>query len=101
MNEKVEFFIKDEKNRLKDKTPSLGDLLVMICLSSHSIEELLPFYLEESLDRQIFWILNEIPELEKLIDSSEIDDVRTKICFNLFFLFWNKSFTIKSMIPFF
>ncbi len=81
VNEKIENFIKDEKNRLKDKTPSLGDLLVMICLSSHSIEELLPFYLDESLDRQIFWILNEIPELEKLIDSSEIDDVRTKICF--------------------
>ena len=65
MNEKIKNFIKDEKNILKDITLSLGDLLIMIFLSSHSIEELLPLYLSESLDRQIFWILNEI---EKLIE---------------------------------
>ncbi len=69
----------EQKNKLN--TPSLGDLLVMLSLSDKKIEELLPSYIEEQMDRQIFWILQEIPEFEKLINSSEVDDIRAKICF--------------------
>jgi formyltetrahydrofolate hydrolase len=80
-NKKLEDFIKDPENRIKDKTPSLGDLLVMLSVSDHKIEELLPSYISEQMDRQIFWILQELPEFEKLIDSKEVDDIRAKICF--------------------
>lgn len=82
LNENIEKFIKDEKSRVKEFTPSLGDLLVMMALSSeHKIEDLLPGYISEQMDRQIFWILQEIPELEKLINTTEIDDIRAKVCF--------------------
>jgi Ran GTPase-activating protein (RanGAP) involved in mRNA processing and transport len=33
------------------------------------------------MDRQIFWILQEIPEFQNLINSSEVDDIRAKVCF--------------------
>ena len=81
VNKKVENFIKNEDQRIKDKTPSLNDLLVMLSISDHKIEELLPSYISEQMDRRIFWILNDLPQLEELIESSEIDDVRAKICF--------------------
>ena len=81
VEEKLENFIKNPEERIKEKTPSLGDILVMLCVSDHKIEELLPCYISEQMDRQIFWILTKIPELEKLIDSNEIDEVRDKICF--------------------
>ena len=80
-NKHLEEFIKNPEQRIKDKTPSLGDLLVMLALSDKKIEELLPSYIEEQMDRQIFWILQEIPEFEKLINSAEVDDIRAKICF--------------------
>lgn len=81
INKKLENFIKNPEERIKDKTPSLGDLLVMQSLSDKKIEELLPSYISEQMDRQILWILLQLPELEKLIHSKEIDDVRIRICF--------------------
>ena len=81
INTKIENFIKIPEERVKSKTPSLGDLLIMLYLSDHKIEELLSAYISEKMDRQILWILNTIPELEELIDKKEIDDVRAKICF--------------------
>jgi ubiquitin-protein ligase/Ran GTPase-activating protein (RanGAP) involved in mRNA processing and transport len=80
-NKNLEEFIKNPEQRIKDKTPSLGDLLVMLSVSDHKIEELLPSYICEQMDRQIFWILQELPEFENLINSSEVDDIRAKICF--------------------
>ena len=81
VNKNLEEFIKNPDQRIKDKTPSLGDLLVMLSVSDHKIEELLPAYISEQMDRQIFWILQELPEFESLINSSEVDDIRAKICF--------------------
>ena len=81
VNHNLEEFIKNPEQRNKDKTPSLGDLLVMLSVSDHKIEELLPSYLSEQMDRQIFWILQELPELEQFINSAEVDDIRAKICF--------------------
>ena len=80
-NKKLEEFMKDPENRTKEKTPSLGDLLVMLSVSDHKIEELLPSYISEQMDRQIFWILQEIPEFENLINTKEVDDIRGKVCF--------------------
>ena len=53
----------------------------MLSISDHKIEELLPSYISEQMDRQIFWILQELPEFEELIDSDAVDDIRGKICF--------------------
>ena len=80
-NKNLEDFIQNEDQRIKEKTPSLGDLLVMLAISDIKIEELLPAYIGEQMDRQIFWILQEIPEFEELIDTDKVDDIRAKICF--------------------
>ena len=80
-NKNIDDFIKDPEQRIKEKTPSLGDLLVMLSLSDKKIEELLPSYIGEQMDRQIFWILQEIPEFESLINKAEVDDIRAKVCF--------------------
>ena len=81
VNKNLEEFIKKPEQRIKEKTPSLGDLLVMLSISDHTIEELLPSYISEHMDRQIFWILQEIPKFEELIESDKVDDIRANICF--------------------
>ena len=55
----------------------------MLSVSDHKFEELFPSYFDEQMDRQIFWILREIPEeeFEKLIYSSKLDDIKAKVCF--------------------
>ena len=103
----VEKFIEDKNTRHKDITSSLGDLLVYVTISKkNTIEKLLPAYMEEQMDRQIFWILQAIPELEDLIESSKIDDVRAKVCFKsftvgaqilLFFVYFNKKIICKNL----
>ena len=80
-NKNVENFIKFPESRIKDKTPDLSELLLMLSLTNHKIEEILPIYISEQMDRQIFWILQELPKLEELINKSEIDDIRGRICF--------------------
>lgn len=81
----VSNFIENPQQRHKDNTPSLGELIIYTIISkNYSFEDILPAYLSEQLDRQIFWILQSIPELEKLIESSSIDDIRAKICFKSF-----------------
>ena len=80
-NKILDQFIKKPEQRIKDKTPSLGDLLVLMTISDKKIEDLLPFYIEEQMDRQIFWILQEIPAFEDLVNKSELDNDRAKICF--------------------
>ena len=64
VNKNLEDFIKNPQQRIKDKTPSLGDLLVMLSVSDHKIEDLLPAYISEQMDRQIFWILQELQNLK-------------------------------------
>jgi hypothetical protein len=69
----------------------------------------LPAYLEEQMDRQIFWILKEIPELDhtdpKYKDKELIvEEARNEVCFKtgvagfhitLLFFFLNKIVTEK------
>ena len=65
VDEKIDQFINDPAKRHKDFTSSLGDLLAMVTVSQkYKIEDLLPSYLEEQMDRQAFWIIKEIPELD-------------------------------------
>ena len=65
INEKLRVFKDEEASRTKDHTPSLGDILAMMLVSDrYSFREFLDAYLEEQLDRQAFWILRVIPELD-------------------------------------
>ena len=59
----------------------MGDVLVLLTISDKKIEDVLPFYIEEQMDRQIFWILQEIPAFEQLVNKAELDNDRAKICF--------------------
>ena len=81
VNKKVDNFIKLPEERVKEKTPNLGNLLVMLCMSDHTIEEFLPAYISEKMDRQVFWMIGLLPNLKELLESKEIDDVKAKICF--------------------
>lgn len=103
----VQKFIEDPASRHKDITSSLGDLLIYVTISrKHNLDELLPSYMQEQMDRQIFWMLEALPELEKLIESAAIDDVRAKVCFKsfivgaqilLFFSYFNKKIIFKGL----
>jgi len=54
----VEAFIKDKSCRVKDKTPNLGELLIYLTLSDKfKWADIKDAFLEEQLDRQMFWIL--------------------------------------------
>lgn len=80
-NKKLDNFIKLPEERIKEKTPNLGNLLVMLCISDHTVEELLPAYMSEQMDRQVFWTFELLPDFKDLLELKEIDDVKAKICF--------------------
>jgi ubiquitin-protein ligase/Ran GTPase-activating protein (RanGAP) involved in mRNA processing and transport len=97
-------FLNDPASRVKEHTTSLGDLLALIPLSNHKIEEFIPAYVEEQMDRQIFWILSALPNFESLIESSTVDNIRASVCFKagivgnqilLFYYYLNKSILFK------
>jgi hypothetical protein len=105
IDRKIEQFIKEPEKRHKDHTSSLGDLLSFVSISQkYTIQDIMPLYLEEQMDRQAFWILKEIPELdhtdEKYKDKDVVvEEARTEICFKtgmsgfhitLFFFYLNK-----------
>eukprot|EP00824_Muranothrix_gubernata_P024053 TRINITY_DN67_c0_g1_i1.p1 TRINITY_DN67_c0_g1~~TRINITY_DN67_c0_g1_i1.p1 ORF type:complete len:995 (-),score=204.69 TRINITY_DN67_c0_g1_i1:1224-3914(-) len=75
-------FTKEEKFRIKDNLPSLGDMLSMMTVSKKvSWKDVIGPYLGEQMDRQVFWMLKEIPELEKEQDEMDLDEDRDKISF--------------------
>eukprot|EP00831_Metopus_contortus_P031985 TRINITY_DN25959_c0_g1_i1.p1 TRINITY_DN25959_c0_g1~~TRINITY_DN25959_c0_g1_i1.p1 ORF type:complete len:1431 (-),score=259.64 TRINITY_DN25959_c0_g1_i1:38-4204(-) len=75
-------FKDDEKNRVKDVTPNLGNLLSFLTVSKkYKWSDLMLPYLEEQMDRQVFWIVKDIPEMETMKDDSEIDDERINVSF--------------------
>lgn len=108
IDEKIKQFIESPEKRHKDFTSSLGDLLAMVTISQkYKIEDILPAYLEEQMDRQAFWILKEIPELDHTDEKYKnkevvIEESRSEVCFKtnlagfhitLFFYNLNKMIT--------
>lgn len=105
IDSRIEQFIKDPAMRHKDKSPSLGDLLSFVSVSQKfKFENILPLYLEEQLDRQAFWILKAIPELDHTDEKNKdkdliVEEKRSETCFKtgmsgfhitLFFFYLNK-----------
>lgn len=76
IDSRIEQFIKDPAMRHKDKTPSLGDLLSYVSVSQKfKFDDILPAYLDEQLDRQVFWILKAIPELDHTDEKNKDKDL--------------------------
>ena len=78
----TELFMKDEKNRLKDAVPNLGSFLSNILVSfKANHKDVFTAYIDEQMDRQVFWMLRRIPELEEATMQEHLDENRAKICF--------------------
>lgn len=76
----IENFIKDKANRVKDKTPNLGELLIYLTLTDkYHWEDIKDAFLEEQMDRQIFWILKQFPEMEKDEEKKKLEFTQEKI----------------------
>lgn len=87
INGKLQDFIASPEKRIKDHCSSLGDLLAF-CLISNKVhlKELIDAYLEEQLDRQAFWIIRTIPELDHTDEKNKgreiiLEDSRNEVCF--------------------
>ncbi len=81
-------FKADEANRVKDKCSSMGDILAYLLISTRfKCNDLLAEYLDESLDRQVLWMLRDVPELADVSDNPEetkdafIDEKRDEVAF--------------------
>ena len=84
LEEQINKYINEPNHRIKENTPNLKDLLTCVLMSEQKniFEKIKLPYIEEAMDRNIFWSLQALPELEELINSSSIDDIRAKVCFN-------------------
>jgi len=76
----IKEFIAHEEKRHKEVIPSLGAYFSHFLINWNDIDGSLDAILEEQLDRQVLWLLKQVPELE---DDSHgfLDDKRTMICF--------------------
>lgn len=80
IDRRIESFIKDKANRIKDKTPNIGELLIYLTLTEKfKWADLADAFLEEQFDRQIFWILKQFPEMEKDEEKGKLDFTQEKI----------------------
>lgn len=80
----IEKFLKDKTNRTKDSLDNLGLILVYTLFSEkYTFSDVSQAYFEEQLDRQVFWILLKIPELDdtKNYGNVILDDNRVEITF--------------------
>ena len=75
-------FVKDENKRTKDNIANLGAFLsnLMVAFKMDQ-KEVFSAFVEEQMDRQVFWMMRTIPELEELNESEHLDEHRAKICF--------------------
>eukprot|EP00826_Nyctotherus_ovalis_P059993 TRINITY_DN838_c0_g2_i4.p1 TRINITY_DN838_c0_g2~~TRINITY_DN838_c0_g2_i4.p1 ORF type:complete len:1376 (-),score=453.51 TRINITY_DN838_c0_g2_i4:170-4297(-) len=82
IDESLEKFKSDEKNRVKERTPNLGDMLSKLAVSKKfKWADIIGPYLEEQMDRQVFWMIKDIPELEKMEHDAELDEDRINASF--------------------
>ena len=81
MDEKIKVFIEKPECRIKEVTTNIGDLLVFLTVSKkYKWDDLKEAYLNEQLDRQVFWVLQEVPQLDK-IDGAGLEDAKIEASF--------------------
>jgi Zn-finger protein len=72
-NGRVSRFIKDPKNRDKERTHDVGELLIDLAISDYSWDDFSPAWIEEAFIRNARWILAKYPNLfEKEQGASSI-----------------------------
>lgn len=84
IDSQIEQFINDKSKRTKENLSNLALMLVYTLFSEKfNFASIAKAYFEEQLDRQVFWILLKIPELDdsNLRDIRELDESRVEISF--------------------
>lgn len=84
LDKEIESFLESKENRTKKQLANLGLILVYTLFSErYSFDDIVEAYFEEQLDRQVFWILTKIPELDdsKNYGNVVLDDNRVEITF--------------------
>lgn len=80
LNTIIDDFIQNPIKRIKDNSSSLGDILFFTCFTSgYKLNELINPYMDESLDRSIYWSLSLIPDLDEILKSTEGDIEDSKL----------------------
>lgn len=65
VHDRLKDFLDNPEKRVKDHCSNLGDILSFATISDNfQLDTILDAYLGEQLDRQVFWILRQIPELD-------------------------------------
>ena len=75
---RLEQFINDPEQRVKDNTPNILHVLIYLFFTDkYTFAQVIGPYSLEQIDRQIFWLLKKIPELQnteiKELDSSKVE----------------------------
>jgi ubiquitin-protein ligase/Ran GTPase-activating protein (RanGAP) involved in mRNA processing and transport len=79
----IEKFISSEENRIKKNCPNLALVMVYLLFSEkYKFEDVVNYLNEEQLDRQVFWILKKIPELEDDSGTIAVDENRVRVTFS-------------------
>lgn len=79
----IEKFISSEENRIKKNCPNLALIMVYLLFSEkYSFKDVVEHLHEEQLDRQVFWILKKIPELEDDTGVISVDENRVRVTFS-------------------
>lgn len=87
LNQRLKTFKEEPEKRVKDHCSALGDILSFATVSSsYKLNDVLDAYLEEQLDRQAFWIIRQIPELDHTDDKFKgkeviLEESRNEVCF--------------------
>jgi len=87
LNQRLKTFKEEPDKRVKDHCSALGDILSFATVSSsYKLNDVLDAYLEEQLDRQAFWIIRQIPELDHTDDKFKgkeviLEESRNEVCF--------------------
>jgi Ran GTPase-activating protein (RanGAP) involved in mRNA processing and transport len=77
----INAFIKDEANRHKDVIQSLGAFQTHFIIHWDRLDDAIPSIQTEQFDRQVFWLLKNIPEMEEEGSEAFLDDKRSAITF--------------------
>jgi len=100
IEEKLNKFAASEDGRSKDAISSLAAMLACVSVAPNvTWTSLKEAYLQEHFDRQVFWMLLDLPQLEKDTESPQLDANRAEISFksgivsNHILLFFSYFFT--------
>jgi len=67
-------FLSDEKSRTKEECPNLGQLWMLLSVSSISWKTVAPLIISETFDRNVIWVCKKYPALAENTNPSETPD---------------------------